>query len=345
MKKEHLRGTAWWRLCGICWLRSPALSWSGWHEREHGDELPYPGLFDRTNKNSTSLYEVETIQDYSNAILSVWCRTLISLSVARESLWKATRHGFFAHTQQEHYTHTQWSLGLCADFPPFNNHITTKHKGTVLTALGDGSGGGEVSVLAVHVVGATAGIVTQPDAKVFHLQGRLLMNLQMKVRIRQLEYTAPKFLPQTIKIILHVCKKYKSQHTLVFLFIYVIGSACWLDHQMSDPESCRGFPYNPWPRQQPCRPCPYQAAVHGLSVRLLHLPQLGDEVPEAGLGHHMVGGEDPHAVQRRGRVLGRGQQTPDDFVLPKLEGENESFIMSLIQTNIHQLVQEHQEHV
>lgn len=59
----------------------------------------------------------------------------------------------------------------------------------------------------------------------------------------------------------------------------------------------------------------------------------------------MVGGEDPHAVQRRGRVLGRGQQTPDDFVLPKLEGENESFIMSLIQTNIHQLVQEHQEHV
>lgn len=62
----------------------------------------------------------------------------------------------------------------------------------------------------------------------------------------------------------------------------------------------------------------YQAAVDGLSRGLLHLPQLGDEVPEAGFGHHVVGGEDPHAVQGGGRVLGRGQQTPNDFVLPKL---------------------------
>lgn len=62
----------------------------------------------------------------------------------------------------------------------------------------------------------------------------------------------------------------------------------------------------------------YQATVDGLSRGLLHLPQLGDEVPEAGLGHDVVGGEDPHPVQRWGRILGRGQQTPDDFVLPKL---------------------------
>lgn len=76
--------------------------------------------------------------------------------------------------------------------------------------------------------------------------------------------------------------------------------------------------------------CPYQATVHDLSRSLLHLPQLGDEVPEARLGHHMIGGENPHAVQRRSRVLGRGQQTPNNFVLPKLKGETLSFITSII---------------
>jgi len=62
----------------------------------------------------------------------------------------------------------------------------------------------------------------------------------------------------------------------------------------------------------------YQAAVHRLSGGLLHLPQLGHKVPEAGLGHHVVGGKDPHAVQGGGRVLGGGKQAPHDFVLPKL---------------------------
>lgn len=47
-----------------------------------------------------------------------------------------------------------------------------------LTALGDGSRRGQVSVLSVHVVGAAAGVVTQPDTKVLHLQGSLLMDLQ-----------------------------------------------------------------------------------------------------------------------------------------------------------------------
>lgn len=82
-------------------------------------------------------------------------------------------------------------------------------------------------------------------------------------------------------------------------------------------------------RTPPCCPCPYQAAVHDLPRSLLHLPQLRDEVPEARLGHHMVWSEDPHAVQRRSRVLGRGQQTPNHFVLPKLEKESSSFITSL----------------
>lgn len=62
----------------------------------------------------------------------------------------------------------------------------------------------------------------------------------------------------------------------------------------------------------------HQAAVDDLPRRLLHLPQLGHKVPEAGLGHHVVGGEDPHAVEGRGRVLGGGQQTPNHFVFAKL---------------------------
>lgn len=67
----------------------------------------------------------------------------------------------------------------------------------------------------------------------------------------------------------------------------------------------------------------HQAAVDDLPGRLLHLPQLGHEVPEAGLGHHVVGGEDPHAVQRGGGVLGGGQQPPNDFVLPKLQADGQ----------------------
>lgn len=61
-----------------------------------------------------------------------------------------------------------------------NNQCVNVPHSRVLTALSNSSGGGEVSVLAVHVVGSTAGIITQPDAKVFHLQGRFLMNLWIK---------------------------------------------------------------------------------------------------------------------------------------------------------------------
>lgn len=69
---------------------------------------------------------------------------------------------------------------------------------------------------------------------------------------------------------------------------------------------------------------PYQTTVDGLAGRLLHLPQLRDEVPEAGLGHHMIGGEDPHAVQGRSGVLGGGQKTPDHFIFPQLSSKEQS---------------------
>lgn len=62
------------------------------------------------------------------------------------------------------------------------------------------------------------------------------------------------------------------------------------------------------------------ATVHNFSGRLLHLLQLRNEVPEAGLGDDMVRSEDPHAVQRRSRAFRRGQAPPDHLVLPQLEG-------------------------
>jgi len=51
-----------------------------------------------------------------------------------------------------------------------------------------------------------------------------------------------------------------------------------------------------------------------LSVRLLDLAQLGEEVPEPGLGDNIVGSEDAHPVQLRGRVSLGGQMAPDDLV-------------------------------
>lgn len=78
----------------------------------------------------------------------------------------------------------------------------------------------------------------------------------------------------------------------------------------------------PFPLIIPPRPpCPtYQTTVDSLSVGLLHLPQLRDKVPEARFSHHVVRSEDPHAIERRGWVLHRGQEAPNDFVLPKLCG-------------------------
>lgn len=48
----------------------------------------------------------------------------------------------------------------------------------VLTTHGDSSRCSQVSVLSVHVVGTTAGVIAEPDTKVLHLQRGLLVDLQ-----------------------------------------------------------------------------------------------------------------------------------------------------------------------
>ena len=61
----------------------------------------------------------------------------------------------------------------------------------------------------------------------------------------------------------------------------------------------------------------YHVQANDLAVRLLDLSELHQEVPEAGLGDDLIGGEDPHAVQLGGRVgLGR-QMAPNDLVFLK----------------------------
>lgn len=84
-------------------------------------------------------------------------------------------------------------------------------------------------------------------------------------------------------------------------------------------------PDRPRKRNRQTKDCStHQATVDNLPGRLLHLPQLRHKIPEAGLGHHMVGGKDPHAVKGRSRVLGRGQQTPNHFVFAKLQTERQT---------------------
>ena len=52
-----------------------------------------------------------------------------------------------------------------------------KHNRERHTALSDGTSRSKVSVLTVHVVGATTGIISQPHSKVFDFQRFLLVNL------------------------------------------------------------------------------------------------------------------------------------------------------------------------
>lgn len=54
-----------------------------------------------------------------------------------------------------------------------------------------------------------------------------------------------------------------------------------------------------------------------LTVGLLDLLQLGQEVPEAGLGNDLIGCENSHAVQLGGRVGLAGQMAPNDLVFLK----------------------------
>ena len=63
------------------------------------------------------------------------------------------------------------------------------------------------------------------------------------------------------------------------------------------------------------RACAYLVQADNLTIGLLDLLELGEEVPEARLGDDVVGGEDSHAIELRGgsRV---GRQVPsDDLVL------------------------------
>lgn len=53
---------------------------------------------------------------------------------------------------------------------------------------------------------------------------------------------------------------------------------------------------------------------HNLTVGLLNSSQTGQEVPEAGLGHHGVGGEDAHTVELRLRLLLAWEATTDHLV-------------------------------
>lgn len=61
--------------------------------------------------------------------------------------------------------------------------------------------------------------------------------------------------------------------------------------------------------------CTYHVEADDLTVGLLDLLKLGEEVPEARLGNNCVGSKDAHAVQLGGRVCLGGQVAPDDLVL------------------------------
>jgi len=62
--------------------------------------------------------------------------------------------------------------------------------GHVLVHGLDGVGAGHVAVLLVHVVGAGAGVVADPDAKVLDLLRALLMNLQARINMRSMKRKA-----------------------------------------------------------------------------------------------------------------------------------------------------------
>lgn len=113
--------------------------------------------------------------------------------------------------------------------------VTGSH---IAVALGDGGSDSQVTVLAVHVVGAGTRIVTQPDAKVLDLQRGPLGDL---------------------------------------------------------------------------------LAGHDLSGGLLELVQLAQEVPETGLGHNVVWGEDPHFVQGGVGLLVGGQLAANDLEFLELK--------------------------
>ena len=59
----------------------------------------------------------------------------------------------------------------------------------------------------------------------------------------------------------------------------------------------------------------YHIEADDLTVGLLDLPELSQEVPEPRLGHDRVRRKDAHAVELGRGVCLSGQVTPDDLVL------------------------------
>lgn len=59
----------------------------------------------------------------------------------------------------------------------------------------------------------------------------------------------------------------------------------------------------------------YLVQADDLTVGLLDLAELGEEVPETALGNNGVGSEDTHAVELRGGLRVSGQMAPNDLVL------------------------------
>lgn len=129
--------------------------------------------------------------------------------------------------------------------------------GHVLVERLDGVGAGHLAVLLVHVVGAGARVVADPDTEVLHLERVLLVDL------------SPMSVPPPLAII---------------------------SLQSSNPPT-------------------HLVQADDLTVGLLDLAELGEEVPETGLGDNIVRRKDTHAVELWGRVGIRGQMAPNDLVL------------------------------
>jgi len=64
-----------------------------------------------------------------------------------------------------------------------------------------------------------------------------------------------------------------------------------------------------------------------LAGGFLQLAELGQEVPEAGLGDHGIGGKDTHAVQFWGRVVVGGEAAADDLVFLEATWRREMLVL------------------
>lgn len=141
--------------------------------------------------------------------------------------------------------------------------VTSSH---VLVQGLNSLGTGHLTELLVHVVGARARVVADPDTEVLNLQRALLVDL---------------------------------------------NRMCEPNPQLIAPggDSSGGR----WPIFR--LEVTYHIEADDLTVGLLDLLELGQEVPEARLGHNSVRRKDAHAVQLGRRVRLGGQVTPDDLVL------------------------------